>query len=255
MKGTAAGRTPWYEVVAKLTPLISSVMISGAIGYMTILSTQRLETRKLELSQADSLLKVLPTTRSENPSECLTAFEAFNGNDLNQRLIDIMLDIMEPCGRPKLIAIAHDRGIPSVTQRRARDALLKVPAWVYLRTSCRPGEPGCVQDQAACALSRKIQDYRRAEDDGNPPFSYRGPQQVDGDAPDITEVRYFSNSEQAEAEIVKTLFEQTISGGATLKWLPLMARPGTIEIWLPKNGGVIADSALVPVECMPRKVA
>lgn len=246
-------REPWYEVIAKLTPLISSILISGVIGYLTVQSTARLQARQLELTQATSLLEILPKTRSENPSECLAAFEAFNGDDLERRLVDIMQNMLEPCGLPRLKAIAESRNSPPEIKAQAAEALRRIPVWVYLSTACRPDEVNCKQDEAACALSKRIESYRNPEDDAGQPFSYRDPRRAGPSAPDRGEIRYFSGSERQEAETVREIYQQVIGAEITAKWLPLIGRPGTLEIWMPKTGGTVADPRLIPAECVARK--
>lgn len=248
-------REPWYEVIAKLTPLISSILISGVIGYITVQSTARLQARQLELTQATSLLEILPKTRSENASECLAAFEAFNGEDLERRLVEIMQDMLEPCGLPRLKAIAKSRNTSPEIKTHAAEALRRIPVWVYLHTACRPGAISCKQDEAACVLSKRIADYRHPDDDEGQPFSYRDPRRADRSAPDRGEIRYFSESERQDADTVREIYQQVIGGEITVKWLPLIGRPGTIEIWMPKTGGTIADPKLIPAECASQKTS
>jgi hypothetical protein len=250
---TERTREPWYEVVAKLTPLISSILISGVIGYLTVQSTTRLQARQLELTQATSLLEILPKIQSSNPSECLAAFEAFNGDALEERLVEIMEDMLEPCGRPRLKAIAKSARTTAEVKAHALQALRRIPAWVFVRTACRPGEADCKQDQAACVLSKRIEDYRRPGEDEGQPFSYRDPRQVDGSAPDRAEIRYFSESEREDANAIADLYKQVVDGEATIKWLPLIGRPGTIELWMPKTGGLARPGQTIPAECVPRK--
>jgi len=248
---TEQSREPWYEVVAKLTPLISSILISGVIGYLTVQSTARLQSRQLELSQATSLLEILPKIQSSNPSECLAAFEAFNGEALEQRLVEIMEDMLEPCGRPRLKAIANSRTTSAEVKAHALQALRRIPVWIYVRTACRAGEAGCKQDEAACVLSRRIEDYRRPGEADGQPFSYRDPRQVDGAAPERAEIRFFSESEREDAGIVADLYRQTVDAEAEIKWLPLIGRPGTIELWMPKAGGAARPGLILPAECVP----
>ncbi|MGH6636490.1 MAG: hypothetical protein ACRED0_10300 [Gammaproteobacteria bacterium] len=248
-------REPWYEVLAKLTPLISSILISGVIGYLTVQSTARLQARQLELTQATSLLEILPKIQSANPSECLAAFEAFNGEDLERRLVDIMEHMLEPCGLPRLKALAKSRHTSPEIKTHAAEALRRIPAWVYLHTACRPGENSCKQDEAGCVLSKRIEDYRHRGDDEGQPFSYRDPRQVGGSAPDRGEIRYFSESERRDADTVREIYQQVIGGEITVKWLPLIGRPGTIEIWMPKTGGTVADPKLIPSECAAQKTS
>ncbi len=246
-------REPWYEVVAKLTPLISSILISGVIGYLTVQSTTRLQARQLELSQATSLLEILPKIQSANPSECLAAFEAFNGEALEQRLVEIMEDMLEPCGRPRLKAIAKSATTPADVKAHALLALRRIPTWLYVRTACRAGEIGCGQDETACVLSRRIESYRRPGEEDGQPFSYRDPRQVNGSAPDRAEIRYFSESEREDAQTIADLYQQTVDSEASVKWLPLIGRPGTIELWMPKTGGQLRKNLTLPPECAPRK--
>lgn len=246
-------REPWYEVVAKLTPLISSILISGVIGYLTVQSTARLQARQLELSQATSLLEILPKIQSANPSECLAAFEAFNGDALEERLVEIMEDMLEPCGRPRLKAIAKSASTTTDVRSHALQALQRIPVWVYVRTACRSGEAACRQDETACVLSKRIEGYRRPGEASGQPFSYRDPRQVDGGAPDLPEVRYFSESEREDAQIVADLYQKSADGQAGVKWLPLIGRPGTIELWMPKSGGTLRKDVELPPECAPHK--
>jgi hypothetical protein len=247
-------REPWYEVLAKLTPLISSILISGVIGYLTVQSTSRLQSRQLELTQATSLLEILPKIQSSNPSECLAAFEAFNGEALEQRLVEIMEDMLEPCGRPRLKAIAKSQSTTPAVRDMAVKALQRIPVWVYVRTACRPGEADCKQDEAACVLSKRIEAWRRPGENDGQPFSYRDPRQVGNGAPDRAEIRYFSESDGDDAKALAALYQQTIEDDVAVKWLPLIGRPGTIELWMPKTGTVgVKAGQSIPDECVPRK--
>lgn len=246
-------REPWYEVVAKLTPLISSILISGVIGYLTVQSTSRLQSRQLELSQATSLLEILPKIQSPNPSECLAAFEAFNGEALEQRLVEIMEDMLEPCGRPRLKAIAKSQSTVPAVRAQALKALERIPVWVYVRTSCRPGEAECRQDQSACVLSRRIEAFRRPGENEGQPFSYRDPRQVGNGAPERAEIRYFSESDGEDARILASIYAQTVDDEVSVKWLPLIGRPGTLELWMAKSGGTLKTGQQIPEECAPRK--
>lgn len=246
-------KEPWYEVIAKLTPLISSILISGVIGYLTVQSTSKLQSRQLELTQATSLLEILPKIQSPNPSECLAAFEAFNGEALEQRLIEIMEDMLEPCGRPRLKAIAKSRTSLPEIRDHATLALQRIPVWVYVRTACKPGESECRQDQTACLLSRRIEAYRRSGEPDGQPYSYRDPRQVGNGAPDRAEVRYFSEPDGVDARVLADLYGELVGEEVGVKWLPLIGRPGTIELWMPKTGGALKSGVALPEECRPHK--
>jgi hypothetical protein len=213
----------------------------------------RLSHRAVHLTQATSLLEILPKIQSQNPSECLAAFEAFNGEALEQRLVEIMEDMLEPCGRPRLKAIAKSQSTVPAVRDQALKALQQIPVWVYLRTSCRAGEADCKQDETACVLSKRIEGFHRPGENEGQAFSYRDPRQVGNGAPDRAEVRYFSESDGEDARALASIYTQTVDDEISVKWLPLIGRPGTIEMWMPKSGAALKAGQAVPDECAPRK--
>ncbi|MFX8668489.1 hypothetical protein ABTM51_20025, partial [Acinetobacter baumannii] len=91
-----------------------------------------------------------------------------------------------------LKAITKSQSTVPAVRDQALKALQRIPVWVYVRTSCRPGEAECKQDQTACVLSRRIEGFRRPGENEGQPFSYRDPRQVGSGAPDRPEIRYFS---------------------------------------------------------------
>jgi hypothetical protein len=128
---TETARTPWYEVLSKLSPLVLGIFITGGGAW----ATNRVQEGQLQLSQVNSLFLFLPKMQSKNAAECVSAFEAFTGDSLEQLVVHIIDRTKEPCGRPKLRAVAQSAN--RETRELAENALRNLPIQVFMRDARR----------------------------------------------------------------------------------------------------------------------
>jgi hypothetical protein len=228
--------TPWYEVLSKLTPLLIGICVTGTGLWVST----GLQQRQLELTQIQSLSNFLPKVYSNRPQECLSAFESFVGERFNELLIDIMDRTAEPCGRPRLQSLVNQTRGPM--QQRALRALRDLPVQVFLNYT---GDRR--QGQQAKTLGKCIDAYG-INDDADPlRFSYRGPIEKlmrAKEAPAQPEIRYFIQSDREEADVVAGMYARLIGGQPEVKFLPLMARPGTLEVWMPRPPDRVTTASL-----------
>jgi hypothetical protein len=214
----------WYEILSKITPLLLGVFITGG----GIWATNHVQEAQLQLSQINSLFGFLPKMRSTDPAECVSAFEAFNGDGLEVLLINIVDRTKEPCGRPRLRAIAASNNREA--KALAGKALHNLPIQVFMHIDSD------AQAVAANHFAQAVDGYGAHEEIG-PTFSYRGVAVVGNNSPAQPEIRYFVDSDRADAEQLAVLYRQSIEGPApSVELKTMMAKPGTLEVWMPRLG-------------------
>ncbi|NTW54405.1 MAG: SPOR domain-containing protein [Chlorobaculum sp.] len=221
MNDPGSSRKSWWEVLSALTPLILGLCVTGT----GIFFTQIYNFRHLQLDQITLIYKFRDDLASVDPFKRQFAYAsiaALGYKEFALNLIDINSD---SAGRNVAQAVAQEAKVSGSgdVEKKAAATLKTIPALVYLQ----------IGSERQRGLADKI--GRALQQEG-----YRVPdiENVGGKTvmPSKTNVRYFNDQDQADAEKIVNILNQDGVSAEILR-LQLKARPGSIEIWFSSREG------------------
>jgi hypothetical protein len=204
----------WWDVFAKLTPLLIGLFVTGLGTY----ATNVYRAKEFQLAQLQALNEFRPLLQSDVPVDRAFAYQAFVALGYEDLVVELVRASDDPSGRPALAAVQGP------TRQAAQDVLAQVPVYVYLHIA----EEG--QRDQARLIQAAIEDELG--------FVVPGIENIAGKAgvPSRARVRYFAESDAKAARLVAEILGKYGFRGATTARLRLRAKPGTVEVWIPAQG-------------------
>lgn len=212
-------KTRWWEIVAKLTPLILGIGITGLGTFSSIW----FEAKQTQLNQITALNDFRTLLISDEPADRAFAYEAFVAlgyEDLAYKLVQTKND---PAGRPALGKIAE---LSSNVSDDAKTALKEIPVRVFIHIASE------TQRDSANSLSADIE---KVLNFGVLPIDNISDEAI---PPNRPEIRYFNQVDKSATEEIRSVMINFGFPHTEIVMLPyLKAKPGTVEVWFPKSDG------------------
>lgn len=210
-------RKSGLEMLASLTPLILGVLVTGLGAFFT----QVYNYRQLQLNQLTALDKfrsLLVSEKSEEREFAYASFAALGYEKLALKMIDLKRD-----GAGRAVAQEIKSTGDATAKAAATETLAKIPTQVFLQ----------IGDEAQRAKAQAVS--LALESAGFQPMGIENVSSKAG-VPLKSQVRFFNEGDQANAETVATLLQhQGVADATAQKNGVLKARPGTIEVWFSKS--------------------
>jgi hypothetical protein len=206
--------TRWWDVIAKLTPLIIGLGVTGLGSY----AANALKEREYQLTKLKALNEFRPLLESNKESERAFAYSAFVELGYGALAVTLVKAANDPAGRPALAAVAQ--GKSEELKTTAEQALATVPVYVFLQTANKSQKPAA--QQLGSEISRNLH------------YLFEGTENIEDKAvsPANTEVRFFNKSdEDAARKVAGLLIERGLPEASPKLVTVVKAKPGTIEVW------------------------